>query len=181
MFSHVASHTSRRGSAAGGASADRLAPVTVLLVRHADAGSRGGWREPDLLRPLTDAGRAQARGIVRLLGDRFAVDEIVSSPSVRCVETVAALAAVLAVDIRIDPALAEGEDPGAAVELARRAADPGPGLVLCSHGDLIPAMLEVLEFDGLDLGPRPQCQKGSTWVLAGEHGRFHTSQYLPPP
>lgn len=154
--------------------------VTVLLVRHADAGDRGRWAAPQILRPLTDRGHEQARALVRL-GDRFAIEEIASSPAVRCIETVAALAAVLTLDLHLHVALAEGEAPHAALELARPAAEPGRALVLCSHGDLIPAVLELLEADGLDLGPAPRVAKASTWVLEGEHGRFHTAQYLAPP
>jgi len=154
--------------------------VTVLLVRHADAGSRGAWKHDDRLRPLTDRGRDQALGLVRAIGDRHALDRLVSSPSVRCIGTLAPVAAALTLDIELDLALAEGEDPRAALALAREACEPGVGLVLCSHGDVIPAMLEVLESEGLDLGRHAQCQKGSAWVLEGEHGRFHTSRYVPP-
>jgi broad specificity phosphatase PhoE len=133
------------------------------------------------MRPLSDRGREQALGLVRLLGDRHAIDAVASSPSVRCIETVSSLAAMLTLDIRVATELGEGEGPEGALALARTAAGPDRALVLCSHGDVIPAVLEVLEIEGLDLGRHPQCQKGSTWVLEGEHGRFHTSTYLAPP
>ena len=156
--------------------------MTLLLVRHAEAESRTGWSAPDVLRPLSNRGRRQAAGLVHLLGDQVAIARLVSSPSLRCIETLAPLAAVLGCSLEISPALAEGAEPEDAVELSRTAAHAGPALVLCSHGDLIPKLLELLHAsDGVDLGRSPRCQKGSTWRFEGDHGRFVTAAYLPPP
>ena len=60
---------------------------SVLLVRHASAGSRGEWNGDDRLRPLDETGQDQADELVRLLS-RFEVDDIVTADHVRCVETV---------------------------------------------------------------------------------------------
>ena len=58
----------------------------------------------------------------------------------------------------------------------------GTGALLCSHGDIIPAVLESLAAGGIDLGPEPRCPKGCTWVLESEHGGDITRvSYLPPP
>ena len=65
--------------------------MTVFLVRHADAKSRANWPHPDETRPLTRKGLHQAEGLVDLLRDR-PIRRILSSPAVRCVETVAPLA-----------------------------------------------------------------------------------------
>jgi phosphohistidine phosphatase SixA len=161
-----------------GATPTDWSTVNLLLVRHADAGERSGWTGPDLLRPLADHGRVQARGLVALLGDRFAIGSIVSSPSVRCIETVAPLAAVLELDVTVDTALAEGADPRVAHD--RLFAGGDAAVVLCSHGDVIPGLLEIVAAGGVDLGPSPRCQKASTWVLAGERG-VDSASYLPPP
>ncbi len=159
--------------------------MTLLLVRHAEARSRSGWSGPDELRPLSPKGRRQATGLVHVLGDRFAIGRLVSSPSLRCIETLSPLGATLGLTLEVSAALAEGTDPEEAVELARSGATlPGAegALVLCSHGDLIPKVLEVLDAaDGLDLGRSPRCQKGSTWVFEGKRRRFTTATYLPPP
>jgi len=155
--------------------------MTLLLVRHAEAESRSGWSAPDVLRPLSNRGRRQAAGLVHLLGDQVAIARLVSSPSLRCIETLAPLAAVLGLSLEIADALAEGAEPKDAVELGRTAAHAGPALVLCSHGDLIPKVLELLHTsDGIDLGRSPRCQKGSTWRLEGDPGRLRTATYLPP-
>jgi 8-oxo-dGTP diphosphatase len=159
--------------------------MTLLLVRHAEAESRSGWNAPDVLRPLSSRGRRQASGLVHLLGDRFPIGRLVSSPSLRCIETLSPLAAVLGLTLEVSSALAEGSEPEAAVKMARAGATP-PGdeaaLVLCSHGDLIPDLLEVLQAsDDLDLGRSPRCQKGSTWAFEGKRRHFTTATYLPPP
>jgi 8-oxo-dGTP diphosphatase len=159
--------------------------VTLLLVRHAEAESRSSWDGPDVLRPLSAKGRRQAGGLVHVLGDQFAVGRLVTSPSLRCIETLSPLAATLCLTLEVAGVLAEGSEAQAAVELARSGATlPGSegALVLCSHGDLIPPVLEVLSSeDGIDLGRQPRYQKGSTWVFEGKRGRFTTGAYIPPP
>jgi len=159
--------------------------VTLLLVRHAEAESRSGWDGPDVLRPLSHKGRRQAGGLVHVLGDRFVLGRLVASPSLRCIETLSPTAAALCLDLEVAEALAEASDPEPAVELARSGAtlpSSAGALVLCSHGDVIPAILDLLKAaDGVDLGPQPRCQKGSAWVLEGKRGRFTTATYIPPP
>lgn len=159
--------------------------MTLLLVRHAEAEPRSGWSGPDVLRPLSSRGRRQATGLVHLLGDRFPIGRLLTSPSLRCIETLSPLAATLGCSLESSSCLAEGSDPQATVELARSGATlPGDeaALVLCSHGDVIPGLLEILQVaDDLALGRSPRCQKGSTWVFEGKRGRFTTATYLPPP
>ena len=43
--------------------------MTVYLVRHAKAGSRKGWSGDDEHRPLSKAGRAQARAPAQAVTD----------------------------------------------------------------------------------------------------------------
>ena len=159
--------------------------MTLLIVRHAEADARSSWEGPDVLRPLSARGRRQASGLVQVLGDQFAMGRLVSSPSLRCIETLSPLAATLCLDLEVSGALAEGVDPAPAIELARSGADLPSSegtLVLCSHGDLIPEILDALRAaDEVDLGPHPRCQKGSTWVLEGKRGKFTTATYIPPP
>jgi len=159
--------------------------MTLLLVRHAEANPRSGWDEPDRLRPLSAKGRRQATGLVQVLGDHFGVGRLVSSPSLRCIETLSPFAAILGLTLEVSESLAEGVDPEPAVQQARSGAtlpSSAGGLVLCSHGDMIPAILEALAIDdGIDLGRQTRCQKGSTWVLEGKRGRFSSATYVPPP
>jgi len=159
--------------------------MTLLLVRHAEANPRSGWDGADVLRPLSAKGRRQATGLVHVLGDQFAIGRLESSPSLRCIETLSPLAATLGLTLDVAESLAEGVDPDPAVRQARSGAtlpSSAGALVLCSHGDMIPAILEALAVeDSIDLGPSTRCQKGSIWVLEGKRGRFSSATYIPPP
>jgi broad specificity phosphatase PhoE len=160
--------------------------VTVFLVRHAQAGSRSAWDGPDdTKRPLTAGGRRQAADLVGVLEELVAARPepvVLSSPYRRCVQTVAPLAAALGVEVVIDARLSEGPGSRALPFVRECAANPTRNVVLCSHGDVIPWLLDHFRAnDGLSLGPDPRCQKGSTWVLDGDgSGRLTDASYLGP-
>jgi broad specificity phosphatase PhoE len=160
---------------------DAGAPMTVLLLRHAQAGSRSDWRGlDDRDRPLTREGRRQSADLVDLLGE-ISITEIRTSPYRRCMESVAPIAARLGLPVIIDDALAEGPSDDA-VKLVRSSVPET--VLLCSHGDVIPGVLSTLMVeDGLDLGPGPRCQKGSVWFLEPRPGSatFVAATYAPPP
>lgn len=154
--------------------------MTVLLLRHAQAGSRSDWRGDDRARPLTREGRRQAADLVELLAE-VPLTEIRTSPYRRCIETVAPTAARLGLPTVVDPALAEGPCDEALALVRSSAPDT---VLLCSHGDVIPGVLnELVVADGLDLGVAPRCQKGSVWFLEPRPGtdRFAVAAYAPPP
>ena len=81
--------------------------MSLLLVRHVDAVSRNDWPADDRLRPLTEKGFDQARALVDLLGGHR-VEVILSSPAVRCVQSVEPLATALGLEVVEDPSLGEG-------------------------------------------------------------------------
>ena len=148
--------------------------MAVLLVRHAVAVARGRWEQDDEDRPLTHRGRAQAVALVGQLAPLRPTD-VASSPSKRCVDTVVPLADAAGLAVRPAGALAEGNGEAAADLVQALLRAPGTA-VLCTHGDVIPEVLDTL---AVDSGGR--CQKGSTWVLdAGPDGGVR-GRYLPPP
>jgi 8-oxo-dGTP diphosphatase len=152
--------------------------MTIYLVRHAKAGSRSDWAEDDWLRPLSRDGQAQARGLLEQFHSaRFR--RILSSPYVRCMETVVPLGAAHGVAIRPADALAEAARLEGALALLKEHVNHGA--VFCSHGDVIPMLLEQLAADGLDLGADPRCEKGSTWVLTTKRGAIVSAEYVAPP
>jgi 8-oxo-dGTP diphosphatase len=51
----------------------------------------------------------------------------------------------------------------------------------CSHGDVIPEILDELVRRGTTLEDEPRWQKGSSWVLRWDGDRIATARYLPPP
>ncbi len=151
--------------------------MSLLLVRHAKARSRKHWRGDDRDRPLTEGGWDQARRLVDLLCG-YEPRRILSSPFVRCVQTVEPLVKKLGVDLELAEELGEG-NPEAAVELLRRRA--GEGVAVCTHGDVVPAVLDTVASDGVPLSTTPEWPKGSTWVLGWDGYRFSSASYLEPP
>lgn len=143
--------------------------MTVLLVRHAKAGDRGKWDDPDDLRPLTPPGEAQAETLVDVLAG-FDIDRVLSSPYLRCSQTVAPLAAARGLAIQPCDDLAEGEGRSG-VALVRSLLGEQRHTVLCTHGDVIEEVL-----DALGVTRDGQTRKGATWVLGGAEARL-----LPPP
>jgi phosphohistidine phosphatase SixA len=154
--------------------------MTVFLVRHADAKSRANWPHPDESRPLSRKGLGQAEGLVELLRDRQ-IGRILTSPAVRCVETVAPLANKLATPVEKTDVLLEGADTADAYELLRKVAKGKSDAVLCTHGDLVPELLRMASRDGLALDDAPRWPKGSTWALEVDARGFSRATYLPPP
>jgi 8-oxo-dGTP diphosphatase len=142
--------------------------MAVFLVRHAEAGDRHRWEGADEGRPLTARGEAQAEALVARLG-KLQITRILSSPYLRCTRTVAPLAADRGLDVERSHALAEGAGR-TALALVRLELD-GPGLVLCTHGDVAEEVL-----DGLGISRSVETAKGATWILEPTSAR-----YLPAP
>ncbi|HEY2311170.1 MAG TPA: phosphoglycerate mutase family protein [Gaiellaceae bacterium] len=105
-----------------------------MLLRHASAGDKRHWSGDDALRPLDARGRDQATQLVELLRP-LAIRRVVTSPYVRCVESVEPLAAALGLTLERDDRLGEGMG-SAAAELLR-----ADGVLACTHGDIVDALL----------------------------------------
>jgi 8-oxo-dGTP pyrophosphatase MutT (NUDIX family)/phosphohistidine phosphatase SixA len=157
---------------------------SVLLLRHASAGSRSKWSGDDRLRPLDEAGEDQAEELVRLLS-RFEVDEILSADYVRCVETVRPLSESIGVAVTEDALLSEDGFPGherAAVKLIRNLGRPGKAAVACSQGGVIDELVERLATaDGLEVEEPFNLKKGGVWALSFDDGKLVDAEKLPPP
>lgn len=151
---------------------------TLFLYRHAAAGDRTKWNGNDRERPLSKKGRRQAAAFADAMRDR-GIERVVTSPYDRCVQSVEPLALAIGADVEIEDALSEGPDIDAAYELVDSLV--GYNAVLCSHGDVIPAVMNRLMWAGLTLDSRFYCSKGSVWEIGVEGGRFTTAHYVPPP
>lgn len=155
--------------------------MTVYLLRHARAGRRSAWTGEDDLRPLTKVGRGQAAAILDQLGNA-PITRIVSSPYVRCRQSVEPLAQRLRLPVDLADGLAEGADLPSALRVLEKVTDETT--VLCTHGDVIALLLGHLRREGVDLGKRrgaPLMEKGSTWELTTKRGRVTAATYHPPP
>jgi 8-oxo-(d)GTP phosphatase len=155
-----------------------LSYTDMHLVRHGAAGDRSEWNAPDHLRPLTDKGFGQARALADQL-DGIGITRILTSPYVRCVQTVEVLADRIGIEGETSDALAEGADQRQIADLIDKVA--GTSTVLSSHGDVIPAMLQRLQWMGVEFLSPFQCKKGSTWVVGHDGLGFDEAIYLGPP
>lgn len=151
--------------------------VTIYLIRHARAGNPERWHRDDRQRPLTRSGCRQAEALSALFQHDH-IEHIFSSPYRRCRETVGPLARRLGLTVESSPALAAGAEADAVRALVL--AVPA-GTVLCSHGDVIPALLETLVAQGLVQRSAIRCEKGATWVLERVAGRLTSARYVPAP
>jgi len=95
--------------------------MPLLFLRHAQAGNRLKWEAPDRLRPLSEEGRLQAEALIALYAP-LPVTRVLSSPYVRCVQTVEPLAVALGLDVEERSELAEGTGARPTLELMRRLA-----------------------------------------------------------
>jgi len=126
--------------------------MTVVLLRHASAGDRQRWEGDDRLRPLDKKGRRQAEALRDILLAR-GVTRALSSPYLRCTQTIAPLGLAVEHDER----LAEGADPDDTRALLREA----DGAVASTHGDVIENVVgfaikkgAAVVLDGLDVVDR---------------------------
>jgi 8-oxo-dGTP diphosphatase len=149
----------------------------LYLVRHAHAGDKHAWPGPDHARPLSVTGRREAAGLVAQLA-AFPISVILSSPSLRCRQTVQPLAAdrglvvqpeaMLRVDAEVDAVL-----PWLFGTLSHEA-------VWCTHGELIGGLLERLRSGGAPIGAQAVWPKGSVWLLEPSGSAIRSATYLPP-
>jgi phosphohistidine phosphatase SixA len=134
--------------------------VSLILIRHATAGDPERWLGDDRVRPVDEQGRRQARALVDALAE-LELNGVVSSPYVRCVQTVEPLAEARGLEIELDDRLSADrldDVPQVLEELKRQDA------AVCTHGDL--PWLGERAFD-----------KGSAWVLDES---LDPVRYVPP-
>ena len=157
--------------------------ATVLLVRHAKAGSRKRYKGDDDTRPLDPTGELQADALVTQLR-AFGATEISSADRTRCTQTMEPLARSLDTTIRVEPLLSEESykaDPAASRTLVRKIAARGGVQVICSQGGVIPNLLEWwAKTDGVSLPPARN-RKASTWVLSLSGGKLIAADHIDSP
>ena len=153
---------------------------TVLLVRHARAGSRSGWDGEDDERPLDEHGEAQAVALGDLLA-LYGPRRLVSAPLVRCTRTLTPLAAALGLPVLLDEALSERahrSQPDAAALTVRALAREGGATVVCSQGDVIPDVVAALTAGSRVDVPHEKPAKGSVWALTFSDGVLVDADYV---
>lgn len=157
---------------------------TVLLVRHASAGSRAAWAGEDRRRPLDAVGAAQADALVRHLA-RYDIGLVASADVLRCEQTVEPLAAALSIAVRPEALFSEVGYPGReaeAIEALRGLGPPAQDAVICSQGDVIPDLVSrIAAADGIELERAVAAKKASTWALTLADRQLVAAEYQAPP
>ncbi len=148
---------------------------TLYLIRHADAGDRIGG--DDRLRSLTIAGQEQARALAESFA-RTTVTRVISSPSLRCIGTVAPMALLRGLSIEIDDRLHEDADPVAAAEFLLTV---DGDWIIGSHGEPLGSVIRQFVQRGAECSDPLRVQKASTWVATVDAGVPSEVHYLAPP
>jgi 8-oxo-dGTP diphosphatase len=153
--------------------------MSVFVIRHAKAGRRDDWPGDDRERPLNKPGRRQAEAIARRLAKEH-VASLWTSPYVRCTQTLEPLGRALDLDVRIDARLAE-ETP--VEDVLALLGEAGDGAVLCTHGDVLPDLMNALVRRGTRVLSPPNWRKGAIWELDAPDpdGFVATARAEPPP
>lgn len=118
----------------------------LVVVRHAHAMARSKWSSADPLRPLDARGRERAKALVPFLG-AFGVTRVVTSPAIRCLDTVLPYAVAAGAGMRLKTGLSEeafAERPERAPHHLVRLLERGEPCVLCSHGVVLSPLLDAL-------------------------------------
>lgn len=154
--------------------------MRLIVVRHGQAEPKKGWSGPDADRPLVARGRRQANRLSLGIG-AGAIDRVLSSPAVRCHDTVEPIAKEWALPVEVSPMLSL--DAGADVsEWVRDLIGRESGtLLLCTHREVISALLPALTEGRREaLGHRLPGAKGGAWVMGFRGGRLRSVEYRPP-
>ena len=154
-----------------------LETVPLILLRHASAGSKADWPGDDCSRPLDERGKADAQTLADLMACFAPVARVISSPALRCADTVRPYAARFGGTVETAACLAPYGRSAAfssrtdLADALRRllsglVADRRPAVV-CLHRENLPDVLaEVCSALGAPaaMPAHPSLPKGGFWV-----------------
>ena len=146
----------------------------LVILRHTKARPRSSWSHADPLRPLNARGHQRAQALVPILA-AYGVTRVVSSPSVRCLDTVLPYAVAAGHAARLKAGLSEeGFDahPERAPYYLTRLLERGNATVVCSHGPVLPVLLEQLAgiADSGEAGDSGEATSRASLSEAARHG-----------
>jgi 8-oxo-(d)GTP phosphatase len=159
--------------------------VPLILVRHASAGRKADWPGDDQLRPLDASGVAEAQALAGLLACFAPTARVISSPALRCTDTVRPFAAGFGGTVEAEACLAPyGRSSAFSSQtdladalwrlLSALVADRRPA-VLCLHRENLPEVL-ASACSALDaaaaMPEEPGLPKGGFWVAHVAAGGF---------
>lgn len=156
---------------------------TVMIVRHATAGSKARYKGDDRKRPLDKHGRAQAESLVGQLLS-FGAGELFAADRARCRQTLDPLAEELGAVIRNEPELTEeayADNRKATRQRILEIAETSVNPVICAQGKVIPDLIGWwCDRDGVR-PDKSRNRKGSTWVMSLSDGRLVAADHIGSP
>lgn len=125
----------------------------LMILRHTQSVKRAEWllsadslAEIDASRPLTAVGRMQANSLIGALA-AYGIDEIHSSDSRRCRDTVGPFATARSLAVTLEKTVSEErhqEHPEKAQSRVTELATQPKPLVLCTHRPVMPTVMSAL-------------------------------------
>ena len=100
---------------------------------------------------------------------------LLSSPYVRCVQTLEPLSEVTGLPVESVAWLGEGMPFDIVLD---RLANVAEGAAMCSHGDVIPDVISALIRRGTVTLGEPRWEKGSAWVLEREGSEWSRARAI---
>jgi phosphohistidine phosphatase SixA len=130
----------------------------LIIIRHAHRYKLDGGKADN---GLSKKGRKQAKALTRYFKKQYAKEKalLLSSPKVRCTETLVGIEKIFRTAVRKDLLLLEQNENESITQFKARIAKfkefwinkGGPFTVICSHGDWIPLAFEAFIGKTFDL------------------------------
>ncbi len=118
----------------------------IVIVRHGKAVPASSWDGPDTLRPLLHRGHEQAKAIAGGIAS-YGPRKIYTSTATRCIQTITPVASQFQIRVKESGKLSQARwsaDGANARKIIARRLAKGVPVVLCSHGPVIPQLVEEL-------------------------------------
>jgi 8-oxo-(d)GTP phosphatase len=158
--------------------------VPLILLRHASAGQRTAHPDDDARRPLDAEGAIDARLLTGLLACFAPRARVLSSPALRCLETVEPFAAEFGGSVEAEPALAVPRRPSgfsssrtsvgdSLATLVRDLVAADRPVVVCLHRENLPQALAAActaLVAPSAVPDDPELPKGGFWVVHAASG-----------
>jgi phosphohistidine phosphatase SixA/predicted NUDIX family NTP pyrophosphohydrolase len=151
----------------------------LILARHASAGSKDDWDGDDELRPLDAKGAVDAAVLARLMACFAPRARVVSSPALRCTQTMQPFAAAFGGPVEAVPALAppssqQGNDAAVRRLVADLVAAGRPTVVCVHRENLLAALTAACSALGAPsaVPQDPSLPKGGFWAVHAAAGEL---------
>jgi len=116
----------------------------IIVLRHARAVPPASWDGPDATRPLLHRGLEQSQNVAPAIA-AWAPRKLISSTAVRCLATIEPVAVITGLTVKQSAGISQDayEDGTARVrKIVRKRLAAGVAAVLCSHGPVIPEIID---------------------------------------